>query len=82
MASCPPPPSARGGGPRGAGRHAHGGAPSAPLPQVGHEGHVAGADLVIPTIHDLPRALPGLFAPREAPAVEAVEQAVAITVPA
>lgn len=58
-----------------------------PLPharaQVGREGHVPGADLVIPTIHDLPRVLPGLFAPPDAAAAEAAaEQAVAISVPA
>ncbi|KAI8470276.1 MAG: HAD-like domain-containing protein [Monoraphidium minutum] len=50
---------------------------------VGREGHVAGADLVIPSIHDLPRVLPGLFAPPEPPRVEAAaEVGVPIQVPA
>jgi ribonucleotide monophosphatase NagD (HAD superfamily) len=50
---------------------------------VGREGHVAGADLVIPNIHELPRVLPGLFAPPEPPRVEAAaEVGVPIRVPA
>jgi FMN phosphatase YigB (HAD superfamily) len=50
---------------------------------VGREGHVAGADLVVPSVHDLPRVLPGLFAPPEAPRVEAAaEVGVPIRVPA
>lgn len=44
---------------------------------------MAGADLVISSIHELPRVLPGLFAPASPPRVEAAaEVAVPIRVPA
>lgn len=49
---------------------------------VGHEGHTAGADLVIKSVTELPRVLPGLFA-AEPPRVEAAaEVGVPIRVPA
>lgn len=48
---------------------------------VGHEGHVA--DVVIPSIHELPRVLPALFAPPQSSRAEAVaEVGVPIRVPA
>ena len=50
--------------------------------QVGREGHVAGADVVIQDIHELPRVLPSIFA-AEPPRVEAAaEVGVPIRVPA
>lgn len=49
---------------------------------VGREGHVAGADVVIQDIHELPRVLPSIFA-AEPPRVEAAaEVGVPIRVPA
>jgi len=46
-------------------------------------GHVAGADLAISDIHELPRVLPSLFAPAQPPRVEAAaEVGVPIRVPA
>lgn len=51
---------------------------------VGREGHhVAGVDLVIPSVRDLPRVLPALFVPPQPPRVEvAAEVGVPIRVPA
>lgn len=48
--------------------------------QVGKEGHVPGADLVIPNFHHLPQVLPELFTNVKSDVLEVPEAGVPVSV--